>query len=325
MNVLLVGPGGMGSTHYHNYLEIPGARVKALVGASPADRRTAEQWQLPLYGTIAEAAQARKIDIADICVPTYLHEPLSLQAFQCGLHVITEKPCALSAKSAENMFRAAERAGKQLFVAQVVQFMKETELLRQLVRDSRYGKPLDEFFERLSARPAWSQGSWLMDREKSGLLPFDLHIHDLDLIVSLFGKPDRVQLAAAGENQGLRDHLRVNYSWENGMTVCGEAAWFNACMPFTARWRVYFEKAMVVFDGSDVVAYEADGQVTRFDTSDPIQIAGGVNLPPNGWFYRELSHFLSCAEKNEPSPLVPKEQVLAVIAALEAMPAANDC
>ena len=58
MNVLLVGPGGMGSTHYHNYLEIPGARVAALVGASPADRENAEKWQLPLYGTIAEAAKA---------------------------------------------------------------------------------------------------------------------------------------------------------------------------------------------------------------------------------------------------------------------------
>ena len=91
-------------------------------------------------------------------------------------------------------------------------------------------------------------------------------------------------------------------------------------MPFTARWRVYFERAMVVYDGANVTAYEADGKVTRFDTSDPIQIAGGVNLPANGWFYRELGHFLACAGKNEPSPLVPKEQVLAVLSALEAMP-----
>ena len=320
MNVLLVGPGGMGSTHYHNYAEIPGARVAALVGASPADREAAARWGLPIYGTITEAARAEQAEIADQCVPTYLHEPLALEAFGCGLHVITEKPCALNLKSAENMFGAARRAGKQLYVAQVVQFMKETEILRQVVADGRYGRPLDGFFERLSARPAWSQGNWLMDKEKSGLLPFDLHIHDLDLIVSLFGKPDRVQVYA-GENQGLRDHLRVNYTWKSGLTVCGEAAWFNACLPFTARWRVYFEKAMLVSDAAGVTAYEAGGQVTRFDTTDPVQIAGGVNLPPNGWFFRELSHFLSCAERNEPSPLVPEKQVLAVLEALEAMPA----
>jgi len=320
MNVLLAGPGGMGSTHYHNYAEIPGARVTALVGASPADREAAARWWLPIYGTITEAARAEQVEIADLCVPTYLHEPLALEAFGCGLHVITEKPCALNLKSAENMFGAARRAGRQLYVAQVVQFMKETEILRQVVRDGRYGRPLDGFFERLSARPAWSQGNWLMDREKSGLLPFDLHIHDLDLIVSLFGKPDQVQVYA-GENQGLRDHLRVNYTWDNGLTVCGEAAWFNACLPFTARWRVYFEKAMLVNDGTGVTAYEAGGQAVRFDTMDPVQIAGGVNLPPNGWFFRELSHFLSCAEQNAPSPLVPEKQVLAVLEALEAMPA----
>ena len=80
MNVLLAGPGGMGSTHYHNYAEIPGARVTALVGASPADREAAARWGLPIYGTITEAARAEQAEIADLCVPTYLHEPLALEA-----------------------------------------------------------------------------------------------------------------------------------------------------------------------------------------------------------------------------------------------------
>ena len=321
MNVLLAGPGGMGSTHYHNYAEIPGARVTALVGASPADREAAARWGLPIYGTITEAAQAEQAEIADLCVPTYLHEPLALEAFGCGLHVITEKPCALNLKSAENMFGAARRAGRQLYVAQVVQFMKETEILRQVVRDGRYGRPLDGFFERLSARPAWSQGGWLLDREKSGLLPFDLHIHDLDLIVSLFGAPDDFAVSPCAANLGIRDHLRVSYSWANGMTACGEAAWFNAPIPFAARWRVYFERGMMIFDGQTVTGYAADGEITVFDTSDPVQIASGINLPTNGWFYRELSHFLRCAEKNEPSPLVPESQVLAVLSVAEKLPA----
>ena len=120
---------------------------------------------------------------------------------------------------------------------------------------------------------------------------------------------------------GIRDHLRVCYSWKNGMTVCGEAAWFNAPIPFAARWRVYFERGMMIFDGQTVTGYAADGEITVFDTSDPVQIASGINLPTNGWFYRELSHFLRCAEKNEPSPLVPESQVLAVLSVAEKLPA----
>ena len=77
----------------------------------------------------------------------------------------------------------------QLYVAQVLQFTREVETLHQVMEDERYGKPLDACFERLSARPGWVQGSWLFQKEKSGLLPFDLHIHDLDMMVSIFGEP----------------------------------------------------------------------------------------------------------------------------------------
>ena len=320
MNILLVGAGGMGSAHYRNYLEIPDAHVQALTGTSEADREAGRRWGLPVYQTITEAVRREKVELADLCVPTYLHAPLAAEAFGNGLHVITEKPCALSRKDAEAMYNAAGMAGRQLYVAQVVQFTRETETLREIVRSERYGKPLDGVFERLSAKPAWIQGGWLFDKEKSGLLPFDLHIHDLDLIVSLFGEPARFQAVPCMENQGLKDHLRVEYVWENGMTASGEAAWFNACVPFTARWRVYFERGMVICDGNAVTGYAADGEVTVFDTTDPVQIAGGVNLPANGWFFRELSHFLACAEKNEPSPLVPESQVLAVLSILEKIP-----
>ncbi len=321
MNILLASAGGMGSAHYRNYQQIKGAHVQALVGTSEADRQAAAAWNLPIYSTITEAVRKEPVEIADLCVPTWLHEKLALEAFSCGLHVITEKPCSLSFKSAERMFRAAGEAGKQLYVAQVVQFTRETEVLRRAVREEIYGKPLDGFFERLSARPAWSQGGWLLDKEKSGLVPFDLHIHDLDLIVSLFGAPDDYAVSPCAANGGLQDHLRVNYAWKNGMTVCGEAAWFNAPIPFAARWRVYFEQGMLIYDGNTVTGYRAGGEPEVYDTADPVQIASGINLPTNGWFYRELSHFLACAEKNEPSPLVPESQVLAVLSVAEKLPA----
>ncbi len=323
MKVLLVGAGGMGGVHFRNYRRIGGADVQALVGRTDTDRAVAAEWALPLYGTISEAVRRERVDIADLCVPTYLHAPLALEAFENGLSVITEKPCALKKKDAQAMYDAADRAGKQLYVAQVVRFTRETEILRTVLADQRYGRPLDGVFRRLSARPAWSQGSWLMDEEKSGLLPYDLHIHDLDLIVSLFGKPERFRISAMGENAGLRDHFRIEYAFEGGPTVCAEAAWYNACIPFTADWRVYFEKGMLVCDSRGVTGYGADGKKTEFDTEDAMKVVCGVNLPPNGWFYRELSHFLDCAEKNIPSPAVPREEVLTVMGILEEISAAK--
>lgn len=114
------------------------------------------------------------------------------------------------------MYEAADRAGVQLYVAQVLQFTREVETLHQVMEDGRYGKPLDACFERLSARPGWVQGSWLFQKEKSGLLPFDLHIHDLDMMVSIFGEPRSMEYTSAaalrrpaGSSTGSATHLRA--------------------------------------------------------------------------------------------------------------------
>ena len=42
-----------------------------------------------------------------------------------------------------------------------------------------------------------------------------------------------------------------------------------------------------------------------------------VNVPPTGWYYAELGHFLSCIRAGKPSPLVPRERILAVLGLLE--------
>ena len=44
-----------------------------------------------------------------------------------------------------------------------------------------------------------------------------------------------------------------------------------------------------------------------------MKVECGANLPPSGWFLRELSHFVARAKENRPSERVPREQVLSVL------------
>jgi UDP-N-acetylglucosamine 3-dehydrogenase len=313
----LVGTGGMGMVHYHNYAHIEGCKVTALVGITPQSQECAAQWGLPLYENIPAMVQNEQLDVVDICSPTFMHKQHVMESLTLGMHTITEKPVALHKKDAVEMFDLAEKKGKQLFVGQVLQFTKEIEVLRHLVQSREYGKVLDAYFERLSACPRWIQNGWLFDKEKSGLLPFDLHIHDLDVIVSLFGKADSFSYTSVGgASKGYKEHYRFNYSYKE-MSVAAEAAWFNADFPFTARWRVYFENAVVVNDGSQVIAYQFDQSPRVFDTQDEIKIETGINIPPTGMFYRELSHFMDCVSKNIPSERVSRKQILTVIEILE--------
>lgn len=317
MNIGLVGVGGMGSVHYANYKEIEGCQVAAVCGGSKRAKETAEKWGLPCYPSIREMVENCDIDIVDICTPTYLHHDMVMESLDCGKDTICEKPIALSLKDAKEMLDKAEQKDCMLYIAQVLQFTKEVEILRRTVESGVYGKPLDACFERLSACPRWAQDGWLFDVNKSGLLPYDLHIHDLDVIVSVFGKPQGYSMSSCqGEDKSYPEQIRINYDYGK-LHVAAEAAWFNADIPWTARWRVYFENGMLINDGSTLTAYQFGSEPKVFDTSDQVMVSTGINVPPCGWYYNELKHFLDCAREHRPSPNVGAGQLLTVMEILE--------
>ena len=317
IRVALVGTGGMGTVHYHNFQHIDAAKVVAVVGSSEKSLQNAAKWDTAHYRSIEECARSEDVDVFDICTPTFLHKQHVLEALRNNKHAITEKPVALSKKDAEEMYALADKHGKLLFVGQVLQFTKEIEALHGLVQSEEYGKPLDAHFERLSACPRWVENSWLFEKDKSGLLPFDLHIHDLDVIVSLFGKPSNFSFTSCkGREKSYEEHFRFLYKYDD-LNICAEAAWFNADIPFTARWRVYFENALLVNDGTSLTAYQFDHEPRVFDTEEKLKIPTGINLPPTGMFHKELSHFIDCIRKGVPSDKVTREQVLTVVELLE--------
>lgn len=314
--IAIVGVGGMGTVHYNNYLQIEKAEVRAVVGPSEADQKKAEKWGVKIYPDIKELLVSEEIDIVDICTPTFLHVEHALQALSFGKNVIVEKPIALHREDAERIFALASEKKSLVFVGQVLHFTKEVEILKEAVKSGKYGKVLDAYFTRLTAAPNWVQGGWMFDKEKSGLLPFDLHIHDLDLIISLFGPPADYSYTAAGRDKAkFKEHYRFKYNYEN-LNVGAEAAWYNASYPFTARWRVYFEEGLLVNE-EQLIFYPAEGEPVVFETEAEPKIETRINLPPTAMFYNELTHFIDCAERGVPTDRLTKEQLIITAGILE--------
>ncbi|TDO85920.1 putative dehydrogenase [Halanaerobium saccharolyticum] len=314
--IAIVGVGGMGTVHFNNYAQIEKAEVRAVVGPSEADREKAAKWGVEIYPDIKELLTAEEIDIVDICTPSYLHLEHALTALSAGKNVIIEKPIALHREDAERIFALASENEALVFVGQVLHFTKEVEILKEAVKSGKYGRVLDAYFTRLTAAPDWSAGGWLFDKEKSGLLPFDLHIHDLDLIVSLFGSPESFSFTAAGRKESpFKEHYRFSYNYKD-FKVGAEAAWYHAGYPFTARWRVYFEEGLLVNE-DQLIFYPPEGEALKFETEAEPKIETGINLPPTAMFYNELSHFIDCAEKGIASDKITKEQLINTVDILE--------
>lgn len=257
------------------------------------------------------------VDVVDVCTPTFLHPAAVTAALEAGKHVICEKPLALTRADAQAMYDLAQAQGVQLLVGHVLQYAPVTKVLRRLVQEGTYGKLLDGQFLRLSACPRWVKGGWLFDKDKSGHIPFDLHIHDLDLLISLLGKPEDYSFTCAGR-PGLdyKEHYRFSYRFGE-TTISAEAAWYNADIPFTATWRVCFEEAVVICDEHGVTAYQFDHPPKSFDISEPLLIPTGINLPPTGMFYEELGDFLNIIRTAPRGPSPRREEILTLIGILE--------
>lgn len=314
--IAIVGVGGMGTVHYNNYLQLEKADVRAVVGPSATDRKKAAKWGVKIYPDIKELLASEEIDLVDICTPTFLHVEHALTALSFGKNVIIEKPIALHREDAERIFALALEKKALVFVGQVLHFTKEVEILKEAVKSGKYGKVLDAYFTRLTAAPNWVQGGWMFNKEKSGLLPFDLHIHDLDLIISLFGPPSDYRYTAGGRNKAeFKEHYRFNYNYGD-LNVGAEAAWYHANYPFTARWRVYFEEGLLVNE-EQLIFYPAEGEPVEFETEAEPKIETGINLPPTAMFYNELSHFIDCAARGVPSDRITKEQLITTAGILE--------
>lgn len=314
MRILLVGLGGMGRVHFINSQKIPEYSIAAAVGSGEADRQTAEGYGLAFYSSIAEACSREHFDAADITTPTFLHKEHVLQALEAGLDVVVEKPLALSSRDAREIFEFAEKRHKRVFVAQVLRYTKEYSAVIDLVRSGKYGRVADAVFTRLSSWPSWSKDSWLCDRKKSGLVPFDLHIHDLDIIMAAFGEPESFRCT---RRESCGYYLNAEYGYD-GFTVRAEAGWIHSPIPFTACYRIIFEHGTLVYDGTSLKMYEEGGNIAEYDISYSVVISTGINVPPTGWYYEELKEIAKALERGEKS-VVESDQIIRTLRLLEQM------
>ncbi len=316
LRVGIDGMGGMGRLYYKTLAHIPHCTVTAVASRSFSQ----EQSDIRVYPDISDMLASEELDVVCVCTPTHLHASHTLAALERSVHTIVEKPLALHESEAAALYRSADESGVQLLAAHVVRFAYASKILRRLIDSAQYGGVTDACFARLSTSPVWSKDSWAFDESKSGLVPFDLHIHDLDMIVSLFGEPDSCRMIKGNSaSKPTAEFNRFIYTY-NGFDVFAEAAWYDAPMPFTTYARVCFERGLAVCQGDKVTVYENGMEPAVFE---PILAAGqletGTQVPKTDMYLKQLTHFLDCIRRNAPSDIVNREEVLLVLRLLERM------
>ncbi|HWE04369.1 MAG TPA: Gfo/Idh/MocA family oxidoreductase [Tepidisphaeraceae bacterium] len=321
-NIGIIGLGFMGRTHYEAWQKLGDAQVIMVADQNP--RRAAGDlsggWgnlgtggitQLPMdrirgVTDFHELIDDPHVDVIDICVPTPGHVELALRALASGKHVLCEKPLALSSADARRIGAAAAGAGGFFMPCMCVRFWPQWEWLKSAVVEQRYGKVKSAVFRRLGSMPS----GWFKEGKLSGGALFDLHVHDVDFIYHLFGKPAGVFSRGYSKTSGEIDHIVTQYLFDDYPLVIAEGGW---CMadgyPFAAKYTVNFERGTADYDSGrteNPLIFYADGKAEQIAVSEGDGFSG------------ELSYFLDCVKTGKKPTRVTADDAVAGLTIIEA-------
>ena len=307
LKVGLVGVGGISGNHIPAWEEMENAELTALCDVRP--ERLEMYPGKRHYTDFEEMLKSEQLDILDICLPTYLHADYAVRALERGIHVLCEKPISLKEEDVDRIYSTAEKNNVKFMVAHVLRFWPEYAQIKDIADSQRYGKLLSGRMTRVSEIPRWSWDGWMTDEERSGLVPFDLHIHDLDFMVYAFGKPTSVKTVRVKRPD--QDSLSAIYEYD-GAFISAESAWYAPAVPFIAEFRFQFEKAVVIFDGQKLTAHEIDG--SKRDLSSAGQAgASAINLPKTNAYANEIVYFADCVTNGKPVDKVKPDELKTVL------------
>ncbi len=317
LKVGMVGMGGISRSHTTSWSQIPEAQVVAVCDIREEQaQKAAEATGGRLYLDFDEMLEKETLDILDICWPPYLHADFAVKALERGIHVLTEKPVSLKREDVARVYDTAKKNGCRVMVAQVLRFWREYEMLREAIQSGKYGKLCSGYMARLGNTPKWSWENWMRTPEKSGLVPFDLHIHDLDWMVYTLGKPQNTICHRA--KAGGSDYFTVTYEYPE-FFITAEAAWYEGDYSFQSSYRFQFEQAVMEYKGGKLSIYPAGGGVETLEKEENANV-NGINLPSTNSYFNEIRYFTDCVlagkdcDKVKPEEL---EYVLDLIAIID--------
>ena len=312
MRVAVLGLGFMGSTHLKALLAIPGAEVVAVFSGDerklsgdftgiqgnlggPGERLDLSH--ATKYREIGQVLRDARVEAVDICLPTPLHESVSIDALRAGKHVLVEKPMALDRASAERMIAEAGRQKRVLMVAQVLRFFGAYRALAEILASGQLGAPRSALFRRRCGPPGWS--GWLNDPEQSGGAVLDLLIHDIDMCLHLFGKPQSISATGPEAPAAGIDLMTAELHYAGGWTAIVTGGWHaSKSYPFSMEYTVVAERGTVEYSstGREPAVYPANGPM------EPLRVSG------KDGYRAEIEYFLECCSEGTEPDLCPPHQ-----------------
>ena len=330
LRVAVIGCGSIAKhKHLGEYHHNPAVEIVAVCDlVEERVNEMAQQYGAKAYTSYEEMLEVEKIDAVSVCLPNYLHAPVSIAALDAGCHVLCEKPMATSREEADAMIQAAKSNGKKLMVAHNQRFVPSHQKARALIESGEIGKIY-------SFRTAFGHGgpegwsadgkdSWFFKKDEAFIGAMgDLGVHKADLLRYLLGE-EFVEVAgfietSAKENTDVDDNAVCILKSESGIIGTLAASW-----AYTARE----DNSTIIYGEHAILRLEDDPDyslVVQYKNGEVVKYALGAiqsNEAGGQTSSHTIDHFVASILQDT-EPLINgdegKKSLEVILAALESM------
>jgi glucose-fructose oxidoreductase len=276
------------------------ATLAALVSDEPAKLKAlSRRYRVPhtyTYDDYGDCLRSGDIDAVYIALPNHLHKEYSVAAADAGIHVLCEKPMAVTVEDCEAMIRAADEGGVRMMIAYRLHFDRANLEAVEVVRSGRIGEP--RYFSSVFGMQVKS-GDIRLRRATGGGTLYDIGIYCINAARYLF-RDEPIQVHAFSATTGQSRFEEVDE-----MT--------GAILRFPGERLATFVSS---FNSADVASYEVVGtkgsirMENAYEYAEPIRQTVTVDgrarqrtFPKHDQFAPELMYFSDCVrEKRQPEP-----------------------
>jgi predicted dehydrogenase len=297
MNVGVIGAGYWGPNLIRNFVEIPGSnlvgvadlrpdRLKHIQARYPRVHVTDDYWELFSMG----------VDAVVVATPPTTHYKIARNALEHDLHVLVEKPLALSSEEALDLIKLADERDRTLMVGHTFEYNTAVRVLKEIIDSGELGEIL--YIDSVRVNLGLFQPNLNV--------VWDLAPHDISILHYILGQ-EPVRVSAHGSDSivpGKHDIAYLNLEFPDSVLAHIRVSWLDPTK--VRRTTVVGSRKMVVYDDVETMErikiYDKGVEAPRYtDTFDEFQFSyrqGDVVIPSLNFtepLRAECEHFLESA------------------------------
>ena len=322
MNIGIIGVGVIAVAGHIPAYRLLGHNIVALADNVPGRaEKFAKEFDVPFFYEDYQKLLARDdIDAVSVCVPTFLHEKVGIDALEAGKHLYLEKPPAFDEAGIRHICEVNSKRKRTLLVGSNSLYQPHYRIAKTLVDSGRLGKIYVAKVNRAHRRDI--PNGWMTKKQYTrGFAIMEGVPHNLDQILFLMDEPAPENVTCVTYNM-FADYPPLSYKYpmesvesgkwsgpketedavlgmigfKGGLTVQLEC--FRACNAEELyNVRLYGDKAGLLIDHQKISS-EKNGGLTLYE-----EIQRGVFTESELEFKKvkmshleAIGHFMECAE-----------------------------